>query len=378
MKIHIAGDLVPTSPNIENFKNDNFIDELGESFKSLWLGSDFRLFNLECPLGEELKPIDKSGPNLLAPSSTINGIKSLKPDLICLSNNHILDYGIEGLENTLEILSKEDISNIGIINNSDEVAKTYYIEKDNIKVGIYNVCENEFSVATKNSKGANPMRDLKAYKEIHSAKQQCDYLIVIYHGGKEFYRYPSPELKKVCENFVDFGADIVITQHSHCIGALEEYNNSKILYGQGNFIFDSKDDEYWNTSLIVELTIDTNGIGMNYIPIERYNNLIRISENENILKDFEKRSNEIKDEEFLEKNYTNFAMNKLNEYLHISNGVRLYNRILNRLFKRKYFIKKYGLKDCLALLNIIECEAHRELFIKGLKEKINQYKKEAK
>lgn len=375
MKILIAGDLVPTASNMEAFKNNNFIDELGENFKNIWLNSDFRLFNLECPLGENLTPIAKSGPNLLAPSDTINGIKSLKPDLICLSNNHILDYGIEGLENTLNILSEQKISSVGIINNFNEVAETYYIEKDNIKVGIYNACENEFSVATKSSKGANSMRDLKLYKEIHNAKQQCDYLIVIYHGGKEYYRYPSPELKRVCENFVDFGADVVITQHSHCIGALEEYNNAKILYGQGNFIFDCTDDEYWNTSLIVEIDINNNGINMNYIPIERYNNLIRISENEEILKDFEKRSNEIKDEEFLEKKYNDFAMKKLNEYLHISTGVRLYNRILNRLFNRQFFIKKYVLRDLLAILNIIECEAHRELFIRGLKERINQLKR---
>ena len=51
----------------------------------------------------------------------------------------------------------------------------------------------------------------------------------------------------------------------------------------------------------------------------------------------------------------------------------MYNRILNRLSKRKYFEKKYNKKDCLALLNIIECEAHRELFIRGLKEKIKEY-----
>ena len=276
----------------------------------------------------------------------------------------------------MNILSKENIATVGIIDNIDEVAETYYIEKDGIKVGIYNVCENEFSVVTKNSRGANPMHGLKAYKEIHNAKQQCDYLIVIYHGGKEFYRYPSPELKETCENFVDFGADVVITQHSHCIGALEEYNNAKILYGQGNFIFDCKDDEYWNTALILELNIDSTGIAMNYIPIERYNNLIKISNNENILKEFRKRNEEIKSETFLEEKYKEFSMKKLNEYLHICTGVRLYNRILNRLFKRKFFVKKYKLRDLLVILNIIECEAHRELFIKGLKEKIKQDKKD--
>ncbi len=374
MKIIIGGDLVPTNSNIDKFNQDNLIDQLGEEFKSIWINSDFRIFNLESPLGENFTPIVKNGPNLIAPPNTINGIKSLNPDLICLSNNHILDYGIEGLENTVKLLENEKIPYIGIINNSDEVAETHYFQKNDIKVGIYNVCENEFSVATKISKGANSMRDLKAYKEIHNAKKECDYLIIIYHGGKEFYRYPSPELKRVCENFVDFGADIVITQHSHCIGSLEVYNNAKILYGQGNFIFDCKDDEYWNTALLVELNIEKNGIDTNFIPIERHNSLIRISKNENILKEFESRNKEIESEEFIEEKYKEFASQELNKYLHMSTGLRLYNRILNRLFNRKYFVNRYKLKDCLALLNIIECEAHRELFIKGLKERILKYK----
>lgn len=370
MKILIAGDLVPTDSNVEKFKKTNFVDELGDEFKKIWFGSDYRVFNLECPLGENLISIEKSGPNLLAPSSTINGIKSLKPDLVCLSNNHILDYGIDGLENTLKLLSDEKISNIGIINNNEEIATAHYIEKDNVKVGIYNICENEFSVATKSSKGANSIQGIKQYKEICNAKKECDYLIVIYHGGKEFYRYPSPELKKVCENFVDFGADVVITQHSHCIGALQEYNNGKILYGQGNFIFDKIDDEFWNSSLLVGLEINKEKIEMKYYPIERYNNLIKISKNQNILSDFFKRNEQIKDEKFIEEKYKEFAKKNLNSYLNIMNKVRFYKKFLNRAFNRTFFTKTYNKIDCLRILNIIECEAHRELLIKGLKEKI--------
>ena len=136
MKILIAGDLVPTVSNVEEFKKSNFIDGLGEEFKKIWLNADFRLFNLECPLGENLIPIDKSGPNLLAPSDTINGIKSLKPDLVCLSNNHILDYGLKGLENTLNILSGAEIQNIGIIDNFNETSKTYYTEKEDCQLAV--------------------------------------------------------------------------------------------------------------------------------------------------------------------------------------------------------------------------------------------------
>ena len=370
MKIIIGADLVPTESNKEKFKQEKFIDFFENQLKEKWLNSDFRIFNLECPLGENLKPISKSGPNLIADSQTIKGIKSLNPSIILLSNNHILDYGQEGLNNTINLLSQNNITYTGIINSNKDKLKELYLEKDNLKIGIYNLCENEFSVATLNSKGANPLNEIKNYKEIANLKQKCDYVIVIFHGGKEYYRYPSPKLQELCRNFIDFGANIVITQHSHCIGSLEEYNNGKILYGQGNFIFDGGNDEFWNSALLLEIEITKDKINLNYIPIEKENGLIKISENENIIQDFYERNEQIKDEDFIEEYYKRFANSKLNGYLNIMNKVRFYKKIFNRVFNRKFFLKTYNKVDCLRILNIIECEAHRELLIKGLKEKI--------
>ena len=70
---------------------------------------------------------------------------------------------------------------------------------------------------------------------------KCDYTIVLYHGGKEYYRYPSPNLQRVCRYMIEKGTDLVICQHSHCIGCEENYLSGKIVYGQGNFIFDCDD-----------------------------------------------------------------------------------------------------------------------------------------
>lgn len=74
--------------------------------------------------------------------------KKLKPDLVLLSNNNILDFGEKGLNSTLKNLEDNNISYTGIINSTKEEYKGYILEKENKKIGIYNVCENEFSVAT--------------------------------------------------------------------------------------------------------------------------------------------------------------------------------------------------------------------------------------
>lgn len=135
------------------------------------------------------------------------------------------------------------------------------------KIGIYACAEHEFTIATEDKPGANPFEPLDSLDHISYLKTKSDYTIILYHGGKEHYRYPSPYLRKVCKRMVEKGADLVIAQHSHCIGCYEEYNGATIVYGQGNFIFDMSDSECWQTSLIVRVGLENKGAYVDYIPI---------------------------------------------------------------------------------------------------------------
>ena len=64
------------------------------------------------------------------------------------------------------------------------------------------------------------------------------------------------------------GCRFISVSHSHCIG-YEEYRNSTIVYGQGNFIFDKSNIEFWQTSLIIKFVIDNNNVYVDYIPITK-------------------------------------------------------------------------------------------------------------
>ena len=378
MKIIIASDLAPTDTNENLFIDSKIRENIDNDFWKIWDNSDFRIINLETVLGNKknLTPLTKTGPNLICSSECINGIKELNPTLVLLSNNHILDYGVSGLDNTINILEKEKINYIGIINNKYTELKPFLLEKDGIKVGIYNVCENEFSVASEKQKGANPFIESKCYYEINKYKKHFDKLIVVFHGGKEFYRYPSPNLERVAHAFIDFGADAVIVQHTHCIGCEEIYANKKILYGQGNFIFNNDkyvyDTNLIDTSLLVEISIDKNNIDFKYYPINRKNELIELSKDNSIMEEFNKRSKQIKNNNFIEENYMKFADQNINNYLKFFDRKRFINRVINKFLIKNFYIKLNKRTDILSILNIIECEAHRELLIKGLK---NQLKK---
>lgn len=371
MRVLIGGDVVPTKSNLQYFGRKDFFSELDSNFKERWKMADVKLFNLECPIGkvEELNPIKKSGPNLIVPEMCINGLKSLNPDLICLANNHILDYGDDGLKNTLNLLKNNKIRTTGIIKNINSELKAEYFSCGNVTVGIYNLCETEFCNATDAYPGANPYKGIETYYNIRKIKENCDFLLIVYHGGKEFYRFPSPELKIKCENFIDFGADYVACQHSHCIGCEEKYHGGTILYGQGNFIFDGNDDEFWNNGLLVELDINKESYSVEYILLEKSSGLFKISSDASVLKDFYERSKNIESNEFVSKKYDEFSDKLIDDYIAKIEYHNIFDKLFYKIFK-KYPKRKYNDSFYLNLLNTVRCEAHREVFIRGLERKI--------
>jgi len=376
-QIIIGGDLVPTESNMDLFIKGEAEILLGKDIFRIWNSVDARIFNLETPLVDIRTPIIKYGSALSASLAEIKGIKALNPSLISLANNHILDQGVQGLKLTENILMQNGIPFVGIGDNLTEACKPYIFNFDKLRIGVYSCAEHEFTIATANTPGANPFDSLESLDHIKNLKSVCDYVIVLYHGGKEHYRYPSPNLQKVCRKMVQKGADFVVCQHSHCIGCYENYQNSTIVYGQGNFIFDRKENEFWNTGLLLKLIFD-NDIKVEYIPIVKKVECIRLANEETaekILSDFEDRSNMIKKDGFVKDNYAKFAEKSLLYYLKgISKQGKLTRLIDRKLLNDIIIKKKFGTNQLLALRNCIECESHREMILTGIDLRINERK----
>ena len=371
MQLLIGGDLVPTQSNVGIFCAGNMDALLGKKLASLWSDSDIRIFNLEVPLTDKVKPIPKCGPNLRTSTDTIKGIKALNPSLIALANNHILDQGIQGLESTVRTLFEGNIPCVGVGDNKYEACKPYIFRRDGFNIGIYACTENEFSIATDKSAGANPFDPLESLDQVAELKSKCDYVIILYHGGKEHYRYPSPYLQKICRKMVQKGADLVVCQHSHCIGCYEIYEEATIVYGQGNFLFDYSDNEFWKTSILIKVDIKDRP-HIEYIPIVKNGNAVCLAEGpaaKDILAGFQKRSVEILQDDFVEQEYLRFAVDNLLFYeKHFAGFGKWLSRIDRRLFKGALLKRKYNNNQLLTIQNFIECEAHRELILAGLKE----------
>ena len=377
MSIIIGADFVPTKSNYSLFQKPDIDSLVGIKLKSILDGADYKVFNLECPLCELQNPIKKVGPNISAPIECVRGYVELGIDLFTLANNHILDYGSDGLYYTIEVLSKNKIDYFGAGENLEAAKIPFIKEIKGCKYGFYGCVEHEFSYATKDSCGANPFCSFSSFTDINRLRKQVDYLIVLYHGGKELYRYPSPKLQQICRGIIDAGADLVICQHSHCIGAEEKYNKGTIVYGQGNFLFDYSNNEFWNTGLLINISDNRE---ISYIPVVKKGNTVKYADDvvsSEIMHQFFDRSDKIKDPNFILDEYRLICEEQLNHYLLQFAGITdrslLFwgiNKVTRGRFEKQYLRHRFNEKRLLAILNTIECETHNELAVNAIRNKV--------
>jgi poly-gamma-glutamate synthesis protein (capsule biosynthesis protein) len=328
------------------------IPRLFSEIRSLFSKRDLIVANLECAITDSEEKIKKFGPALKAPKETASVLSKVGVDLVGLSNNHVFDYGVRGALDTTSALDSVGIAYTGFGKNYEDSRKNYVFLKNGEKIAVVAVCEHELSYALDNRMGSRPYDEYDTMEDIELAKANSDRVIVLYHGGKEFSEYPSPRLRKLCRAMVKHGADVVLCQHSHCIGCYEKYMDSHIVYGQGNFHFlDPDPHESWYSELAVEYDTVSGEIG--FIPLrttDDYISLAKDADAEKIMSGFKKRSDELQNGEWL-RGWQEFCEGMRERY--VTAVTNAYNADSTEI-DNNYFA------------HILDCEAHtdvwRELF----------------
>ena len=187
-RIIIAGDYCSNSRM--NIISDRKFSPIGQDVIDILKDTDYSLVNLESPIAEkerDTKKIPKQGPSLIGDIRNLDYIKAAGFKGVTLANNHILDYGVKALSKTIVGLRNRDLDYVGAGMNKEEASQILYKDIKGVKVAIINCCEHEFSVATKERGGANPINIIEQYYQIQEAKCNSDLVIVIIHGGVEHF-----------------------------------------------------------------------------------------------------------------------------------------------------------------------------------------------
>jgi len=369
VEILIAGDLIPNVKTIELIKKGK-VTEFAPSVSKIIKQGDISIVNLETPLTINKNPIEKLGYNFMAHSNNVELIKRLGFDTVTLANNHILDQDEQGVLDTINTCHDAGIKTVGAGKNLEDAKKPLIIDIKNKKIGIINLCEQEFSIATESSAGSNPYNAINAYYQITDLKRQVDVLIVLLHGGLEYHHIPLLSFKNNCKYMIDLGADAVIGHHTHYFSGFSYYKSKPIFFSLGNFYLDFKSmDKNLYSSYIVKI-IFTNKLNIKHeiIGIEIIKDMpgIRlktIEENTKLHKEIEKYSVIINVEKELNKYWWNKSSDLLKKYNRIINSK---SKFVSHLKKRVLFLNKVNDYQLLNIYNIMRCQSHREAFLNCL------------
>ncbi len=359
MKIIIAGDYSPANRARKMVEEGDY--SFFDQVRPILADADLSIVNFETVIpAPGSKPLKKNGPNLHAPTRSVEALVYAGFDVATLANNHILDHGTDSLLMTKKSLEDAGIKTVGGGANLAEAEETLYLTVKDKTLAVINCSENEFSVATPTDGGGNPLNPIRQYKAIKDARKKADYVLVIVHGGHEGYNLPSTRMQELYRFFVDAGADAVVNHHQHVYSGYEVYNGKPIFYGLGNFCFDSPymDHRVWCPGYMVEIEFDSEKPKFNLMPYIQFDKgaMIEMGEFEGFDEKIKYLNAIIADPRKLKdaqtKYYTeksDFEINRLQPYP---------NRIMTLLRNRWNFPRMLSDKVLLILANAINCESH--------------------
>jgi len=165
-------------------------------------------------------------------------LDSVHFDVLTIANNHIMDWGYEGIETTQNILRRKGILFTGAGKNLKEAKKPLILEKNGIKVGILAYCKKGIYSAGIRKPGSAQLKVDEVCSDIKKLKESVNHVVISVHWGIEFCEYPYSKDIFIAHCFIDSGARIILGHHAHVIQGIEEYKDGLIFYGLGNFIYD--------------------------------------------------------------------------------------------------------------------------------------------
>lgn len=251
--------------------------------------SDVMTVNNEFTYGENGTALPGKAYTFQAATSTAQNLELFGTDLVNLANNHVYDYGEEGLRKTMDAITSMGIPYVGAGENREEAEKIVYFVVNGRKIAIVSATEIERTTnftkeATETSPGVlkmlNPQRFIQV---IEKADETSDYVIALTHWGTEGkVLYDNLEMM-YAQKLVAAGADAIIGGHPHRLQGCGFVNGAPIAYSLGNFWF-STGNLY---TTVAQIVIEADGtLRLQYVPCVQENLTTRLITNQEEREDF--------------------------------------------------------------------------------------------
>jgi poly-gamma-glutamate capsule biosynthesis protein CapA/YwtB (metallophosphatase superfamily) len=211
--------------------------------------SDLAVANLECALttSTETWAGAPKGFYFGGPPQAVQGLRETPIRLLSLANNHLLDFGYEGLADTLRELRRNRIAYAGAGENLAEAHASAMIVRSGIRFGMVAFCDHQedFSAGPERPgiSYLNPHDEAGLLEAITEASEtlksaSVHWPILSFHWGPNMVRRPAAQLVRIAHAAVDRGFGIVFGHSAHTFHGIELYRGRPILYSAGDLVDD--------------------------------------------------------------------------------------------------------------------------------------------
>jgi poly-gamma-glutamate synthesis protein (capsule biosynthesis protein) len=257
LRVIAVGDIMLDGTSRPVFAQHGY-DHAFAGVRHLFAGAQVVFGNLEGPLtGRGQAEQDKTYVFRSPPQPVGEALHRAGFNVVSLANNHTLDYGVDGLTDTMAALDAAGIAYTGAGNNLAEARRPVYLEAAGRRVAIlaYSVTLPENFYAGPSRPGTAFAHEAHVRADIHAARRQADIVLVSFHWGQEGKTRLRDYQVQLGRAAIDAGAAAVLGHHPHILQGIERYKDGVILYSLGNFTFGSYSKQA-QVSAIAELVFD--------------------------------------------------------------------------------------------------------------------------
>ena len=233
INISVTGDLAPVKQTANLFKENT--EYYRTWFSELFAFADIVFCNLETPITEK-GTIRENKKYIFRTDKSLLDVFPQKI-IFSIANNHILDFGHDGLLQTIQNLNDKEILFSGAGKNLEEAGKPVIIKQNGKTIGFLAAADSRYQAATENTPGIYPAKSELLIPNIEKLKKEADIIYVSIHMGMEYIPAPTPAMIELAGKCRRAGANVVFFHHAHCLSGYTLEANGAVLWGTGNFVF---------------------------------------------------------------------------------------------------------------------------------------------
>ena len=199
---------------------------------------DFIFGNMEAPITVRGTAFTNKAYSFRVKPGAALCLRDLKIDAVSISNNHLMDYGGEGMDDTISFLDGLNIRHSGGGKNLAASRRPARLKYGSTEIYILSYCNRPPSeyYASASTPGIAPLDIRMIREDIASYKTRDNIVLISLHWGIEHTHEPLPEQVSAAHEIIDAGADGIIGHHPHWPQGIEQYRGRPIIYSLGNFI----------------------------------------------------------------------------------------------------------------------------------------------